>query len=42
MGTKTSATHFHLEIHRVGGDIGSVVYDFFIVLPVDLVFRMKR
>jgi hypothetical protein len=30
MGTKTSATHVHSEIHhRVGGDIGSVVRDFF-------------
>jgi hypothetical protein len=28
MGTKTSATHVHSEIHRVGGDIGSVVRDF--------------
>jgi hypothetical protein len=29
MGTKTSTTHVHFEIHRVGGDIGSVVHDFF-------------
>jgi hypothetical protein len=29
MRTKTSATHVHSEIHRVGGDIGSVVRDFF-------------
>jgi len=28
MGTKTSATHVHSEIHRVGGDIGNVVRDF--------------
>jgi hypothetical protein len=35
MGTKTSATHVHPEIHRVGGDIGSVVRDFFVVFPVD-------